>query len=51
MGLPRKIWFDGGTEDLKTMYKIDWHEIVQDKEKWHDITVTAKNSQRVVWPE
>jgi len=41
-GRPRKWWIDGVKEDLKKMGIEDWHEVVQDREKWQDIVVTAK---------
>jgi len=32
-GRPRKRWIDRVSEDLNAMGIVDWHEIVQDREK------------------
>jgi len=41
-GRPRKRWFDGVRQDLRTLDVEDWKDIVQDRERWKALTEAAK---------
>lgn len=39
---PKKRWFDGVSQDLRTLDVDDWKDTIQDRERWKDLTVVVK---------
>jgi hypothetical protein len=49
-GRPRKRWFDGVSQDLRTLDVEDWKDIVQDRERWKRLDGGGEDSWRVIKP-
>lgn len=41
-GRPRKRWFDGVSQDLRTLDVEDRKNVIQDRERWKTLTVVVK---------
>jgi hypothetical protein len=41
-GRPREWWFDGVSQDLRTLDVEAWEEIIHYRERWMALTVVAK---------
>lgn len=41
-GRPRKRWFNGVCQDLRTLDVEDWKDIIHDGERWKALTVAAR---------
>jgi hypothetical protein len=44
---PRKRWFDGVSQDLRSLDVEDWEKIIKDRERWKALNVAAKTLEEL----